>query len=119
MLVVAFGVILEFWRTFLVGCNLIGQFCSISAFQWLGGLEIVLCGLWFILFTASFWTVEEVDLSKDMTDWNRLKVCTAYKCIHGNVRHLCIFEYNYSVFHSLRSSTSSSMCWLSLLPVMA
>ncbi len=44
MLVVAFGVILEFWRTFLVGCNLIGQFCSISAFQWLGGLEIVLCG---------------------------------------------------------------------------
>lgn len=23
--------------------------------------------------TASFWTVEEVDLAKDMEDWNRLK----------------------------------------------
>ena len=29
------------------------------------------------LFAASFWTVEEVDLSKDMTDWNGLKVFTA------------------------------------------
>lgn len=27
-----------------------------------------------IFFVASFWTTEEVDLSKDMTDWEKLKV---------------------------------------------
>ena len=26
------------------------------------------------ILSASFWTVEEVDLSKDMVDWERLKV---------------------------------------------
>lgn len=28
--------------------------------------------------TASFWTVEEVDLSKDLNDWNKLKVTCSY-----------------------------------------
>jgi len=32
---------------------------------------------------ASFWTVEEVDLSKDMADWERLKVQSDWK---GNLK---------------------------------
>lgn len=34
-------------------------------------------------FSASFWTVEEVDLSKDMADWERLKVQSDWK---GNLK---------------------------------
>jgi len=52
------------------------------------------------IFIASFWTVEEVDLSKDLNDWATLKVFLTH----------CEKRYPSYIPFSLKSNISLNMC---------
>ena len=54
---------------------------------------------------ASFWTVEEVDLSKDLSDWDRLKVGAGYRfnvcvCVSCGVISGCVYTLDYTHTHT-------------------
>ena len=69
--------------------------------------------------TASFWTAEEVDLSKDLADWARLKVWFHPTPDCGLYCHcLTILSLSLSLSLRRRRDTLSSMCLPSLQPVM-
>ena len=84
--------------------------------------------------TASFWTVEEVDLSKDLADWARLKVSIVHTICQPHfigkafpilipVEYFFMLKYCYYVallilLCSPKSSILSNMCWPSLLQAM-
>lgn len=75
---------------------------------------------------ASFWSVEEVDLSQDARDWERLSGMNVQPVESQRTQHLAL-PWQTSAYTSLKlylllqvtRSTSSLMCWLSLLHQMA